>query len=279
MRLVTEAPVEPLHRIDDHLVSLLTPASFAAEQYRALRLVEADQEIDLFEYALQKMARRCLESQFRPAQKAIVQYYVLKPLIEDSAVLLSALAHVGQENDEQARTAFRAGLERLGLDPNQPGLVDAIVDPRLDLVDIARTVHPFNFAVVLGGQSAKSTYELFKAARLRTLLEEARESYAYVVIDAPPLLPMPDCQLIGGFVDKFIVVLACDKTPRRALAEALNVLAPDKVLGLVFNRNDQLLSDYRQEDYGEKVRGARWRWAAKRIQPFNGAKTRSSHSR
>src|SRR5207245_9365879 len=128
---------------------------------------------------------------------------------------------------------------RLGLDPNQPGLVDAIVDPRLDLADIARAVRPFNFAVVLGGQSAKATYELFKAARLRTLLEEARESYDYVVIDAPPLLPMPDCQLIGGFVDKFIVVLACDKTPRRALAEALNVLAPAKVLALVFTRSDQ----------------------------------------
>src|SRR5947207_9573470 len=97
----------------------LTPAQYEIFTRGVQRLVEADQEIDLFEYALQKMTRRCLESQFRPAQKMVVQYYVLKPLIEDSAVLLSALAHVGQENDEQARTAFRAGLERLGLDPNQ----------------------------------------------------------------------------------------------------------------------------------------------------------------
>jgi hypothetical protein len=43
------------------------------------------------------------------------------------------------------------------------------------------------------------------------------------------------------------------------------VLAPDKVLGLVFNRNDELLSDYRPEDYGTATRGARWGRAAKRV--------------
>jgi Mrp family chromosome partitioning ATPase len=146
--------------------------------------------------------------------------------------------------------------------------VDAIVDPRLQLADVARTVRPFNFAVVLGGQSAKAPYELLKAPRLGTLLEEARKSYDYVILDAPPLLPMPDCQMIGGFVDKLVVVVACDKTPRRLLGEALNVLAPDKVFGLVFNRNDQLLSDYRQEDYSQEVRRGR--------RLFKGAKTRSS---
>ncbi len=82
-------------------------------------LVEADQQIDLFEYALQKMERRHLESHFRPARKPVVQYYVLKPLVADSVVLLSALAHVGQEEEEaQARSAFQAGVARLGLDPN-----------------------------------------------------------------------------------------------------------------------------------------------------------------
>ena len=264
LRLVAEAPVEPLHRVDDHLVSLLAPASFAAEQYRALRFV--------------------IEQTHRESAVSVVG--VSSPSVGDGKTT-TAINLAGALSQASDARVLLLDLDvrrpqigrRLGLDPNQPGLVDAIVDPRLDLADIARAVRPFNFAVVLGGQSAKATYELFKAARLRTLLEEARESYDYVVIDAPPLLPMPDCQLIGGFVDKFIVVLACDKTPRRALAEALNVLAADKVLGLVFNRSDQLLSDYRREDYGEKVRGARWRWAAKRIQPFNGAKTRSSDIR
>ncbi|PYM13431.1 MAG: hypothetical protein DME18_09055 [Verrucomicrobia bacterium] len=86
-------------------------------------LVEADQEIDLFEYAMQKMLRRHLESHFRPGQKAVVQYYVLKPMIEDSVVLLSALAHIGQEDEARIRAAFQAGLTRLGLDAQRVAML------------------------------------------------------------------------------------------------------------------------------------------------------------
>jgi capsular exopolysaccharide synthesis family protein len=264
VRLVVDAPAEPLHRLDDHLVSLLAPASFAAEQYRALRFV------------IEQTHRESAVSVVGVSSPSVGDGKTTTAINLAGALSQAADARVLLLDLDVRRPAIG---QRLGLDPSQPGVVDAIVDPRLELADIAKTVRPFNFVVVLGGQSAKGTYELFKAARLRTLLEEARESYDYVIIDAPPLLPMPDCQLIGGFVDKFIVVLACDKTPRRALAEALNVLAPEKVLGLVFTRNDQLLSDYRREDYGEKLRGARWRRAVKRLQPFDGAKTRSSDSR
>ncbi len=84
---------------------------------RGLRcLIEADLEIDLFEYALQKIARRHLQSHFTPARKPVVQYYVLQPLMRDSVVLISALAHIGQEDEAAARAAFRTGMARLGLD-------------------------------------------------------------------------------------------------------------------------------------------------------------------
>jgi capsular exopolysaccharide synthesis family protein len=262
-RLVGNASAEPLHRVDDHLVSLLAPASFAADQYRALRFV------------IEQAHRESAVSVVAVSSPGVGDGKTTTAINLAGALSQAADARVLLLDLDVRRPAIG---QRLGLDPTQPGLVDAIIDPGLDLVDIARTVPPFNFAVVLGGQSAKATYELFKAARLRTLLDTAREAYDYVILDAPPLLPMPDCQLIGGVVDKFIVVLACDKTPRRALAEALNVLAPDKVLGLVFTRNDQLLSDYRREDYGEQVGGARWRRAVRRLQPLNGTRTRSSGS-
>src|SRR6266480_2791611 len=96
----------------------LTSAQYDVFTRGVQSLIEADRQIDLFEYALQKMVHRHIESRFRPRQKSVVQYYVLKPLVGDSVVLLSALARFGQEDEAQAQTAFRAGVARLGLDSN-----------------------------------------------------------------------------------------------------------------------------------------------------------------
>ena len=101
----------------------LTSAQYDVFTRGVQSLIEADRQIDLFEYALQKMVHRHLESRFRPGQKSVVQYYVLKPLVEDSVVLLSALARFGQEDEAQTQTAFRAGATRLGLDPNRVGML------------------------------------------------------------------------------------------------------------------------------------------------------------
>ena len=101
----------------------LTSAQYDVFTRGVQSLIEADRQIDLFEYALQKMVHRHIESRFRPGQKSVVQYYVLKPLVEDSVVLLSALARFGQEDEAQTQTAFRAGATRLGLDPNRVGML------------------------------------------------------------------------------------------------------------------------------------------------------------
>jgi len=101
----------------------LTSAQYDVFTRGVQSLIEADRQIDLFEYALQKMVHRHIEFRFRPGQKSVVQYYVLKPLVGDSVVLLSALARFGQEDEAQTQTAFRAGVARLGLDPNSVGIL------------------------------------------------------------------------------------------------------------------------------------------------------------
>ena len=114
----------------------LTSAQYEVFSRGVMALVEADREVDLFEYALQKMVRRHLESHFRPVRKPVVQYYVLKPLIADCAVILSALARIGQEDEASVRTAFRSGVARLGLDSDSVILL-AGEDCNLSRIDTA----------------------------------------------------------------------------------------------------------------------------------------------
>ncbi len=77
------------------------------------KLVESDGEIDLFEYVLQKIVLRHLEPSFAQARKPVIQYYALKPLATDCAVLLSALAYLGQEEPDKIQFAFQQGAQPL----------------------------------------------------------------------------------------------------------------------------------------------------------------------
>ena len=86
----------------------LSPSQF--QQFRAAvqKLVESDGEIDLFEYVLQKIVLRHLEPYFLQARKPVIQYYALKPLAPDCAVLLSALAYLGQDEPDKSRIRLPA---------------------------------------------------------------------------------------------------------------------------------------------------------------------------
>ena len=92
----------------------LSPSQFQQFRTALQKLVESDGEIDLFEYVLQKIVLRHLEPYFSPARKPAIQYYALKPLAGDCAVLLSALAYLGQEEPEKIQFAFQQGAQPLG---------------------------------------------------------------------------------------------------------------------------------------------------------------------
>jgi len=76
-------------------------------------LTKSDGKIELFEFVLQKIILRHLSPQFGYGPKTRVQYYALKPLIPDCAVVLSALANVSSQNPEEIQKAFDCGRTAL----------------------------------------------------------------------------------------------------------------------------------------------------------------------
>ena len=110
------APPARMPLVDIALPALrrLSPEQF--EQFRAAvnTLVASDSKTDLFEYMLQKIVMRHLETRFYPARRPVTQYYDLRPLARDCGVLLSATAYAGVDDPAQARAAFAQGAESLG---------------------------------------------------------------------------------------------------------------------------------------------------------------------
>jgi Zn-dependent protease with chaperone function len=76
-------------------------------------LIESDGKIELFEFVLQKIVLRNLDSQFNGPQKSVVQFYTIKPLVPDCAVILSALANVSSDDVAEIEKAFETGAPYL----------------------------------------------------------------------------------------------------------------------------------------------------------------------
>lgn len=94
----------------------LSPAQF--EQFRAgvNDLIASDKETDLFEFMLQKIVMRHLDTRFYPERRPVTQFYDFRPLVRDAGVLLSATAYAGADDDDAspAWASFAKGAESLG---------------------------------------------------------------------------------------------------------------------------------------------------------------------
>ena len=72
------------------------------------------------------------------------------------------------------------------------------------------------------------------------MLRAARERYDTVVLDAPPVLGLPDVKALSPASDAILFVVQWDQTARDAAAAALRQLADvsAKVAGVVLNQVD-----------------------------------------
>ena len=217
-------------RLAEQLISLHDPDSFAADQYRALRYT-----IERFrqEFGVQVLA-------------------VTSPAPGDGKTVttLNLAGSIAQAPDARI-LVIDADLRRpsvseyLGLGSQRsPGLADAIENYDIDLPRVVRRLERYNLSVLPAGAPRTAPYELLNSSRFESLLKEARRQYDCVIIDTPPAVPMPDCRLIERWVDGFFVVVAAHKTPKKLVAETLNVLDPAKVLGVIFNGDDEPTSSY-----------------------------------
>lgn len=103
----------PLVNIALGALRQLEPESYAQFSQTLDELTAADGQISLFEFILLKIVRHHLEPKFHPRRPPNVQYYTLKPLVPDCAVVLSLLARVGHDDIGEIQKAFDAGAPYL----------------------------------------------------------------------------------------------------------------------------------------------------------------------
>ncbi len=92
----------------------LGPGPYATFRQRVTQLVEADAQIDLFEFVLQKILLRHLDQFYREEPQAKPRYNSVVPLLPDCGVLFSAVAWMGYGDGPSKDRAFAAGVQALG---------------------------------------------------------------------------------------------------------------------------------------------------------------------
>ena len=91
----------------------MSAADYDRFQRNVQSLITADQQVDLFEFALQKMLRRHLDPRFKSVPQREVTCHSLQGIRYDTAIVLSALAHVGGDTVDRAQAAFQVGVRQL----------------------------------------------------------------------------------------------------------------------------------------------------------------------
>ena len=95
----------------------MSPGQYATFRANVKKLIEADGEVAIFEFTLQKILLRHLDLSFSSSTGAVVRYKSLVPLLPDVGVVLSALSSSASGTPADCDAAFLAGVTELLVKP------------------------------------------------------------------------------------------------------------------------------------------------------------------
>ena len=153
--------------------------------------------------------------------------------------------------------------QQLGLDGTLgPGLSGALESNTPPLDAVVACPPPSNLSLLPAGATPQAPYELLRSPGVGALLAAARERFDSVLVDTPPVVPVADVRALSQWVDGVILVVTAHQTPRELVFEALSAMDPEKLVGLVFNGDDQPLSRRYRSYYGYADQGSGSGWLA-----------------
>jgi succinoglycan biosynthesis transport protein ExoP len=88
---------------------------------------------------------------------------------------------------------------------------------------------------------------------MEALLDEAKKSYDYVIIDMPPLGPVVDGLEMSAQFDGVVIIAEWGKTPVAVIEEASHALraARARILGVVITKVDPMLDRSWKKDWSQ----------------------------
>jgi protein-tyrosine kinase len=94
-------------------------------------------------------------------------------------------------------------------------------------------------SVLPGGRPTADPMAALSSRRMRQLIEEAKETFDWVILDTPPLVLLPDAHLLSSMVDGTLLVIRANSTPHAMVARAMDIIGRESITGVVLNQAAQ----------------------------------------
>jgi exopolysaccharide/PEP-CTERM locus tyrosine autokinase len=141
-------------------------------------------------------------------------------------------------------------LRTLGL-PTQRGLMDLLVDDKLDMADVMLRTNVDTLSILPAGTSTPRATELLASSTMSHLVNEIATRYPdrIVIFDSPPLLLTSESRVLASHMGQIVVVVEAQTTTQHAVKEALSQLDGLNNVSLIYNKTRDLPGIEETYDY------------------------------
>jgi len=141
-------------------------------------------------------------------------------------------------------------LRVLGL-PAQRGLMDILLDDKLDMADVMLRTNVDTLSILAAGTSNARATELLASQTMSTFVTEIANRYPdrIVIFDSPPLLLTSEAHVLASHMGQIVVVVESETTTQHAVKESLRQLEGCSNVNLIYNKTREFPGVEETYDY------------------------------
>jgi capsular exopolysaccharide synthesis family protein len=158
---------------------------------------------------------------------------------EGKTLTAANLALTFSESYERQVLLIDADLRRPSLArtfgiPPSPGLSEGLMQIESGPLPVQQITA--RLSVLPAGRPTPDPMAGLTSVRMRELIQEARQTFDWVIIDTPPVGLMTDANLLSAIADGTVLVVKANSTPYHLVQRAIDALGREQLLGAVLNR-------------------------------------------
>jgi capsular exopolysaccharide synthesis family protein len=131
--------------------------------------------------------------------------------------------------------------------PPYPGLAESLTADQTQKIRV-RLVSS-GLGVLTGGRPTSDPIAALTSERMRQLVQEARNTFDWVILDTPPVALISDASLVSSMTDGALIVVKAGQTPWDLVERAVQAVGRERTLGVVLNRATGQLPSTGYYDY------------------------------
>jgi protein-tyrosine kinase len=141
-------------------------------------------------------------------------------------------------------------LRVLGL-PAQRGLMDILLDEKVDMGDVMLRTNVDTLSILPAGTSNARATELLASQTMSAFVSEIANRYPdrIVIFDSPPLLLTSEAHVLASHMGQIVVVVEAETTTQHAVKESLRQLEGLANVNLIYNKTREFPGVEETYDY------------------------------